>query len=104
MQLPAIWLAGCCLAGWLAATRWTAWRLCAVVGVPSAACPPPSVAQRGAMSSESEISYNDDSDSGSDFFGVSTFEKDWEDLDEEELGALSLLVLLQHLYPQKSSL
>ena len=60
--------------------------------------------QRGAMSSESEISYNDDSDSGSDFFGVSTFEKDWEDLDEEERGALSPACASTACVPAKSSL
>ena len=38
-------------------------------------------------SDESEISFND-SDSGSDLFGDSAFDREWEDLEEEERGAL----------------
>ena len=44
-----------------------------------------------SSSDGSEISFNDDSGSGSGLFGDTPFEKDWEDLDEEEQSAAELL-------------
>ena len=43
-----------------------------------------------SSSDGSEISFQDDSGSGSGLFGDTPFEKDWEDLDEEEQGACPL--------------
>jgi hypothetical protein len=44
-----------------------------------------------SSSDGSEISFNDDSGSGSGLFGDTPFEKDWEDLDEDEQSAAMLL-------------
>ena len=46
-------------------------------------------------SDESEISFND-SDSGSDLFGGSAFDKDWDDLEEEEKGRDCVCPRIRH--------